>query len=715
MSKKNRPVVNSQMSNKPTYEELEQRVQALESELLKGKQTEKLKEIQQQLIAKLKGKRGLKESLETILKAILQLEAFDSGGVYLVDDKTKGMSFVAHSGLPQWFINEVAYYEPDDLRIKLIMEGKPLYMATHQFPPSIARRLESADIISMAIIPLFFRERVIGCLNLASHTGEVITPDNLSLVEEIASSHLGLFISQVIVEETLQENIDKFEMVFHHNASLMVLSTLEDGRFIDVNDKFMRVLGYERHEVIGKTAGDLKVIENISQKEPVKQALREKGYVRNVELKIRTKSGELIEGLFSGDVVELRGKSCWLTIFHDITDLKRAKEEQRQLKSQLRQAQKMESIGTLAGGIAHDFNNILGIILGNIELATKKIPEENSAHRNLNEVVIAGLRAKEMVSQILSFSRQTEEERKPVQLRPVVEEAIKLVRSVIPATIEIRTDFSISEDATILGNSTQINQIVMNLSANAVHAMGEKGGGLEFYLRNMEVDEEGAALDYNLKGGQYLALIVNDTGYGMGPEIIERMFDPYFTTKEVGEGSGMGLSVVHGILKNHEATVHVESEPGEGTCFCIRFPEIKTQVKPAKDHITPLPKGSERILFVEDETTLAALGQRMLQHLEYDVTVKTSSVEALEAFRTEPDQYDLLVTDMVMPEKTGKELAQDIMKIRPDFPVILCTGYTEMITKEDISQTGIKAFMVKPFAMRDIAETIRQVLDQEKT
>jgi len=702
------------MSNKPTYEELEQRVKELETEAVKQEQMAKLKKIQQQLISDLRGKRGLKENLEAILSAIFQLEEFDSGGVYLVDDKTKGLNFVASLGLPQWFVEKVAYYEPDDPRAQLIMEGKPVYMAAHQFPPPVNQNLKSANILSLATIPLHFRERVIGCLNLASHTSEVITHENKIIVEEIAESHLGWLISQVMIENSLRENIEKFAKAFHSSASLMALSTVEDGYFIDVNDKFIEVLGYERSEVIGFTAGELNLFDDDSNRDFVKQEMRDKGYVRNIELRIRTKNGECRYGLFSGDIIELQGKSCWLTILTDITDRKHVEEDKNRLISQLRQAQKMESIGTLAGGIAHDFNNILGVILGNTELVIKKVPEDNSAHRNLDEVMIAGLRAKDMVSQIISFSRQTEEGRKPVQILPVIEESLKLVRSITPPIIEIRKDFIISADTTILGDPAQINQMIMNLSANAVYAMREIGGLLEFSLRNLEVDQEDSDLDHDLAAGRYLVLIVNDTGDGMSPEIIERMFDPYFTTKKIGEGSGMGLSVVHGIVKNYGGTIRVESEPGEGTCIIVRIPMVETQVKPENVSSPPLSKGAEHILFVEDEKILADIGQRMLQHLQYQVTAKTSSTEALEAFRADPDRYDLLVTDMIMPERSGKELAQEIMKIRPDFPVILCTGQSEMATEYNANQMGIRALMVKPFAMRDIAVTIRRVLDQDK-
>ncbi len=389
------------------------------------------------------------------------------------------------------------------------------------------------------------------------------------------------------------------------------------------------------------------------------------------------------------------------------------KTEQRQLEEQLRQSQKMESIGTLAGGIAHDFNNILGIIVGNTELAINDVPEWNPARYNLEEVRKASLRARDMVKQILSFSRQTKQEAKPVRIRPIIEETLKLVRSSIPTSIEIRQNYSAQVD-TILADPTQINQIIMNLCTNANHAMQEDGGILEVGLKNMDLDEKDVALYHDLPPGEYIALEVSDSGHGMESDVADRIFDPYFTTKEVGDGTGMGLAVVHGIVKNHNGAVHVYSEPGKGTTFKVFFPLIESEEMPESTSHEPLPTGTERILFVDDEDALADLGKRMLERLGYNVTVRTSSIEALEAFKSQPDKFDLVLTDMTMPNMTGNKLAEEVMKIRHGFPIILCTGYSEMVTEANAQQFGIKAFVMKPLVMREIAETIRQVLAPKK-
>ncbi len=393
--------------------------------------------------------------------------------------------------------------------------------------------------------------------------------------------------------------------------------------------------------------------------------------------------------------------------------LKQAEEYKAKLEGQLQQSQKMEAIGTLAGGIAHDFNNILGIIVGNTELAMDDIPGWNPAHYNLEEVRKASLRARDMVKQILSFSRQTKQEAKPVRIKTIIEEALKLIRSSIPTIIEIRQNYSAQAD-TILADPTQINQVLMNLCTNANHAMREKGGILEIGLKNIDLDEKDVIRYQNITPGKYVALSVSDTGHGIEPDIVDRILDPYFTTKEIDEGTGMGLAVVHGIVKNHNGAIDVYSEHGKGTTFNVLLPLIQSEILPEAISSKPLPTGTERILFVDDEKALADLGKRMLERLGYDVTVRTRSIEALEAFRAQPDKYDLLLTDMTMPNMTGKDLAQELLRIRPDFPIILCTGYSETITEDSARQFGIKSFVMKPLVMREIAVTIRQVLDPKK-
>jgi len=395
----------------------------------------------------------------------------------------------------------------------------------------------------------------------------------------------------------------------------------------------------------------------------------------------------------------------FIEVVEDITDKKK-------LEAQLQQAHKMEAIGTLAGGIAHDFNNVLGIILGNAELAMDEVPEWYTAQENLKEVRKACLRAKDMVKQILAFSRQTELERKPVKLSPIIKESVKLLRSSLPTTIDIRQHISAESD-TVSADATQISQVLINFCTNAAHAMAEEGGLLEIGLEDLELDEDAVRQYDDLKPGNYVRLTVSDTGHGIEPEIMDRIFDPYFTTREVDQGTGMGLAVVHGIVKNHGGVIMVDSEPGKGATFRILLPAVESGVIPEAEAPEAVPGGSERILFVDDEQPLVNLAKKMLERLGYAVVTRMSSLEALEAFRAQPDKFDLVITDMTMPHMTGDKLAKEVIRIRPDIPIILCTGHSDRIDELRAKAMGIRAFVMKPFLKRDIATTVREVLDEK--
>ena len=384
--------------------------------------------------------------------------------------------------------------------------------------------------------------------------------------------------------------------------------------------------------------------------------------------------------------------------------------EEKKLKEQLLQAHKMESIGTLAGGIAHDFNNMLGIIVGNTELAMDDVPEWNPARNNLNEIRTASLRARDVVKQILAFSRISLQEMKPVRISPIITDSLKLLQASIPTTIEIHQNIS-SEPDTIRGDPKQIHQVLINLCTNAAHAMREKGGLLEVSLKNIEIDEGSAVHHHDLSPGKYVRLTVSDTGHGIEPKILERIFDPYFTTKGVGEGSGMGLSVVHGIVKSHSGDISVSSEPGKGTTFQVFFPYIESKPGPGIEITVEIPRGNERILLVDDEKAMVDAIQPMIERLGYKVTARTSSIEALEAFRANPDRFDLVITDFTMPNMTGMELAKELLKLRSDILIILCTGYSEHINEEKAKGNGIRAFVMKPVVLNEISNTIRKVLD----
>ena len=391
-------------------------------------------------------------------------------------------------------------------------------------------------------------------------------------------------------------------------------------------------------------------------------------------------------------------------------ELEVAMEERKKTETQLQQAQKMEAIGTLAGGIAHDFNNILSSILGFTELAQMKLPKDHEVQADLAEIFGAGNRARDLVKQILTFSRKADQELKPVQVKSIVREVLKLLRATIPSTIDIH--HHIESDALIMGDPTQIHQVLMNLGSNAAHAMQENCGTLSVLLEETELDDHFATLHPGLKAGPHLKLTFSDTGCGMPSNIVRRIFDPFFTTKIKGEGTGMGLSVVHGIVSSYGGGITVYSEPDKGSTFNLFFPVIKRTEPVREDLEKPIPKGTERILFVDDEQTIAKLGKQLLESLGYTVSTSSDSLETLEKIRSNPHAIDLVITDMTMPHMTGDALARKILQIRPDLPIILCTGFNPRMDEKKAIEIGIRAFVSKPISRAELARTVRKVLDQ---
>jgi signal transduction histidine kinase/ActR/RegA family two-component response regulator len=388
--------------------------------------------------------------------------------------------------------------------------------------------------------------------------------------------------------------------------------------------------------------------------------------------------------------------------------------ELAQSERQLQQVMKLQAIGTLAGGIAHDFNNILFPIVGYTELTMDEVPEDSQAGQNLKEVLKASHRAKELVQQILTFSRQGGQERNPLEVQFLIKEALQLLRATIPSTIEI--DCNVDKNCgPIMGDPTQIHQVVMNLCTNAYHAMQETGGTLEVTLKEVNISYETSVERVGMKVGRHLELTVKDAGHGMGPEVLDRIFEPYYTTKELGKGTGLGLSVTHGIIKNHGGDISVSSRLGKGSIFTVYLPvidDIDVKVEPV-----PAPaatQGNERILLIDDEKPIIDIEQQILERLGYKVTPKTDSQEALEEFAALPEKFDLVITDMTMPKMTGAQLARKLMHIKPGIPVILCTGYNETINEEKALAMGIDKFVMKPIVKDELANTIRTVLDTPK-
>ncbi len=516
------------------------------------------------------------------------------------------------------------------------------------------------------------------------------------LVEERSAA---LLASERRSAQILQTAMDGFWCLDHR------------GQIIEANDAYCQMSGYSRNELLSMTIADLE-----SAHQPAEVARNLATVLAGEHLRFesvhRKKCGAPLHVEIS--VQRRQGKEEEMFAFiRDIGERKKGEAEREQLQRRLQQAQKMEAIGTLAGGIAHDFNNILGAVIGYAELAQDDASRGLPVTDDLAQILKAANRAKELVKQILDFSRQSATEVVPLMPVPLIKEAVKLLRSSLPTTIAI--DLRLDPQAgPILADPAQLHQIVMNLGTNALHAMEQQGGTLTVIAENVILDGTDGGPAAGLPPGPYVRLAVADSGAGIAPDVRERIFDPYFTTKEVGKGTGMGLAIVHGIVERCRGLVYGDNRPEGGAIFTLLLPRAMEKPPPVAEPEETTAAGGEHILLVDDEEMLVQMGKQLLQRLGYRVTTRTSSIEALTTFHNQPDLFDLVVTDQTMAGMTGVDLARRMLQLRPSLPIILCTGYSNQISAEEAKRMGIAGFAFKPLTRRDIADLIRRVLDQRR-
>lgn len=508
-------------------------------------------------------------------------------------------------------------------------------------------------------------------------------------------------------DTALQESEEKYRFLLNSSKdAVFIHQPSNDGRlnpFIEVNEVACQTYGYTKEEFMALSPLSLVAQESLNDLgKHVKTVFKEQS--NHFEIYHQHKNGRVFPVEVNAYLFEFKDKQTVLSIVRNI-------QKRKDTENELRQTHKMESIGRLAGGIAHEFNNILGIIIGNAELALDDTPDWNPSHDNIQKIKTAGLRAKDVVRQLLSFSRKTEKRMQPVNVVEVVDESLKLIRSSIPASIEIRTRLN-HADIIISADATQIHQVIINLCTNAAHAMPE-GGILEVELKPLTVIERRDKPFQDLQPGNYMALIVKDSGKGIASMDREKIFDPYFTTKEIGKGTGMGLAVVHGIIKNHRGRIIVDSEPDKGSTFKIILPVLDKNHVPFKESIveTADEKGNETLLFVDDEKPLVEMAKSILEKLGYQVMTATNPNQALALFEQHHLGIDLVISDMTMPEMSGVQLAQKLRDIQPHIPIIICTGHSSLLDESHADSLGL-GFTMKPITRNEISRLIRKTLAQ---
>jgi PAS domain S-box-containing protein len=532
---------------------------------------------------------------------------------------------------------------------------------------------------------------------------------DISVVGAVISNlHVAIF-TDISTSMKAKEDLRRLNIAIEQAAEEVVITDPE-GVIQYVNPAFEAITGYSRVEAFGQTP---RLLKSGAHEPAFYEDLWNRIKAGNVwtgRLTNKRKDGALIqEDAIISPLLDSQGQlTGYVSLKRDVTEMVR-------IEAQFRQVQKMEAIGTLAGGIAHDFNNILSAIIGYTDMTLMDPKIDDRSRRYLGQVYVAAERATGLVKQILSFSRQSDEKPRPLKVSPIVKEALKLLRASLPTTIDIQPEIQTESD-TVLAEPTQIHQILMNLCTNAAHAMHGKVGELKVSLTTVKIDSGDTLIAHHgLSPGKFLKLAVSDTGDGIPPAIVNRIFDPFFTTKKPGEGTGMGLAVVYGIVKGYGGVITVESELGKGAAFHVYLP-LLTEEKSEWVYETEIRivGGKERLLFVDDEVNLVQLGKEILSDLGYQIVGKSSSAEALEMIRERPHDFDLVITDMTMPNLTGIELARQCLSIRPDMPIILCTGFSEEITPEKVKQIGILELILKPILKQQLAAAIRRALDDQK-
>jgi signal transduction histidine kinase/CheY-like chemotaxis protein len=687
-----------------------------------------------------------------VQRAVELVTAAGGGVVFLWDDTSQRLMPRAWHGLGQW-IQKAQLRLGEGLTGVVAQRRAGLHVNNYaQSPYAASKLLPYIGPTAVLAEPLLYRGQLLGVITLGNEGTQqpfaapdrellglfaaqaAIAIENARLFQAVHDQSTQLaqtnadLQSEVTerrrAETALRDSEERYRAFVAHSSEGIwrfeltppMPITLSESEQIDYfnahsylaecNDVMARMYGYaSTHDIVGTPLTTLQ-----DRTDPDNIALQ-RNFIRHGYRLVDAESHEMDKQgnakIFLNNIVGIVENGLLVRTWGSQRDVT----ERQRLEERLLQTQKMAAIGTLAGGIAHDFNNILTAILGYTELALPAVKPESLEHSYLQEVLLAGKRARDLVQQILMFSRQTKQQRQPVQLQQLIKESLGMLRASLPATITIQQHLD-EYTPPVLADTTQMHQVLMNLCTNAEYAMRASGGTLAVHLQSLTVDGAFAAAHPMLAAGPCVRLMIRDTGSGMPPEVVERIFEPFFTTKGVGEGTGMGLAVVHGIVANHGGAIAVDSVLGQGTTFAVYLPCMPATVDTPEAAEIPLQRGQGRVLLVDDEPSLVRLGQNMLASLGFEVVASTNALEALETFQATPDRFDLVITDQTMPAMTGVAFTHTIRHIRPDIPIILCTGYSHTINADTAAAYGIDAFLFKPIALPKLAQTIHAVLSQ---
>jgi len=511
-------------------------------------------------------------------------------------------------------------------------------------------------------------------------------------------------------EDARRESEARFSKIFRVSPHPVLITRRADSVLVEVNHAFEQLFGHSAAEAVGRSTFELALWTDPSDRARVMELLGRQGFFRDVEVKGRARDGRMLSLLISGEPIELDDVPCVVTFLRDLTEQQLAEKARLELERRALQAQKLEALGTLAGGIAHDFNNILGAIVAYAELMRLDAEDPAQVRNHVVELQRAGNRAKELIQQILSFGRQQKQERRPIRIELAIREAVKLLRSTLPTTIQIDVQIA-GEPPIVLADLTQIHQVLLNLGTNAAHAMSGKNGQLTIRLDAVEVDAELAERRPGLQLRKYARLSVADTGSGMSPETLKRIYEPFFTTKGPGEGTGLGLAVIHGIVQEHEGLIAVDSEPGKGTRFELFFPEHSVDLADERQPSAELLRGNgESVLFVDDEVVLCSSVARLLERLGYRVTVCSKPSDAVNLLRQSPAAFDVVLTDLTMPQLTGLDVAREVHDIDPHKPVLVMTGFSGSFSSDSLRSLGIYDLVAKPLSAQALSAAVAAAL-----